>query len=93
MIRIQTRESEKGKVQAGWGTKVFHSSGVEIKEITRIKVDIRADTILTAALEIALMDFSIEAEEHFKLYHPMTGELKEIKSIQFADGTEFNVEE
>ena len=93
MIRIETRETEKGRVQAGWGTKVFTASGAEIKEITRIKVEILPNTILRAELEIALMDFSIEAEEQFKLHHPMTGVLKEIKSIQFADGTEWEAGE
>jgi hypothetical protein len=51
-IKIVLPEGEG--VKSCHGTKVFTSDGVEIKNITRIQLDLRADSFLEAIITVAV---------------------------------------
>jgi len=75
-------------------TGLNNEQEIDPSNICAVDISIRPDAIVRANLIMYLAELNVQDMcAVWKIIHPLTGELKEIKSIQFADGTEFSVEE
>jgi hypothetical protein len=79
------------EVGLGLGTKVVDvDSGVEIKGIEAIKVMVDdADSVVRVNLTIALAQVDANGKAKYFACHPTTGDLLEVETVIFADGTVF----
>ena len=80
------------------GVRVFtglnNEQEIDPSNICAVDISIRPDAIVSANLIMYPAELNVQdIYAVWKINHPLTGKLKEIKSIQFADGTEFSVEE
>lgn len=87
MIRIT---SEGGTV---YGTKIVDAeTGQDLAELLGVTgYTIRGSTadaeVVTARVEMGLINLSIDAKPEWVAQHPVTGELTQLRSLTFADGT------
>lgn len=73
----------------GVGAEVFEAStGQEIKGVMRLSVEFAADDFTRAHAEIAASAVTVDgAVASFYVVDPATGDPKEVKRIEFEDGT------
>lgn len=72
--------------RVGVGTIVSTQDGRLLEGVRAIDVRIRPNEVIRATLEIA-GEFCGEAQSDFVVLHPVTGDLRSVKRIEFADGT------
>lgn len=74
---------------SAFGTRVLTEGGAEIPGIRKVTFTAEVDDICRIDAEIMLA--SIEAEGKLTLFadNPETGQLGEVRRIEFADGTEW----
>lgn len=86
-MKIRTKEDIAG-IAAG-NIEVISDSGENITAtISSIDIKIRPDSFIMADMTILLQEFSLDGVTPvFLTIDPETGERKQIKSIQFTDGT------
>ena len=73
----------------GHGTTIKLEDGTELKTVRSATITIQHNAPTIANLELVGALFMGEAEPRFLILHPLTRELKEFSSIEFADGTKF----
>lgn len=73
------------------GTRVVDTrTGEEIKGIARIAIpEFAAGDLIKVDLTLCLAVLLVEGTPVFQVADPRDGKLKQISSVQFADGTEF----
>lgn len=64
-IAFPAREFFESGVRAAGGTKVYNEDGTEIQDVTRIQIDVCADSILQAVITVAVSE--IENTDGFGL--------------------------
>jgi hypothetical protein len=86
IVRIKTPD----QVSSGMGTKVTNQDGAEIHGVKRVVVYIDAKEVTTTTVELSAY-CAIEAttEGVFVMLDPLSGLKKQIKRIEFADGSGF----
>lgn len=86
-MKIITKEDCAG-IAAG-NIEVISDSGENLTaSVCSIDIRIRPDSLIMADMSIWLKEFKLEGVAGcFSICHPETGEQKQIKSIQFTDGT------
>lgn len=67
-------------------TRVHDELGAPIRGVQRVTVIHTVDAPPRAYLDLVMVRQDTRAEGRFSVLHPKTGELKEIRAIEFADG-------
>jgi hypothetical protein len=70
------------------GTMVTNAeTGDEIKGITSLSIDIRANDLVRATISLAAVEVDVDgAAAEFHVANPKTGDIKAVRRIEFADG-------
>ena len=72
----------------GLGTVIEATDGQPLHGVSRAVITIDPREIIRAELEIACQSVEIhQAKASFWLAHPVTGDRREVKRIEFADGS------
>ena len=87
-VRIVPEQPDEGKMPLSRGTKVFMSN-TELHGVCSIVATFEADEPVRAVMTMNVASDVINAIPVFKVNHPITGEFKLIKCIEFADGSKF----
>ena len=82
---VHIKSPNKCAPHTGIGTTLTTDSGEEFKYVKSIQIDIAPERVITATVELHAITFDVDATAKFTVRHPITGEVKEIKSITFAD--------
>ena len=85
-IRIVPEIPDEGKMALSSGTKVFMGD-TELKGITSIVTTFEADEPVRAVVNLYVAQDETDGIPTFHSNHPISGEWKEIKRIEFADGS------
>jgi hypothetical protein len=87
MVKIETPNYSDGP-NTGRGTKTTTDSGAPIEGIRNIVVRISANKAITAEIE-CFSSFKGDAVAEFYVTNPISGDLRKVKRIEFADGSVF----
>ena len=75
------------KTGVGYGTQIFNADGTEIQGVTTVSVDrFGCEDVVTVNLTISIVDFEIDGKPRWLTADPKTGELRELKALEFANG-------
>ena len=85
-VRIVPPECSDDKYPTGMGTKVF-SGDTEINNIKSIDVHYRVNDVVTATIEVISAMDDVGAFAVFMVGDPKTGDLKQVKRVEFEDGS------
>lgn len=86
MVHIQTPVADgKDVAPSGGGTKVTLPSGEELKGVSEIDVHITPDDVIKARMSL-FCTFNGVADPYLFVTHPVTGEVREVRQIEFIDG-------
>ena len=91
IVKIVPPESDAGKLLTGYQTRVLTQDGAEIHGIASITLRIVPDDVYRAEMEIYCGFDAIDgAVGTLHIADPLTGTMKEVSRIEFADGTSFD---
>jgi hypothetical protein len=90
VIHIET--PSPNEVATGKGTTFKTADGVDIPGVRSANIRLAYDKATVAELTL-FSSFSGAAKAKYVMYNPNTGELAEVVSVQFADGTYWNAVE
>lgn len=68
------------------GVKVCTAEGAEVQGIVGIDVKVRVNDLVRAEIELTCTEIDIQADAKFMVMNPETGEMLEVKRIEFANG-------
>ena len=86
LVKIIPPEYDGKGVAISQGVKVISDEG-EIQGITRIQINMGADEIITAEIDLYVVFDEFEGVEgRVGMTHPKTGKWAEVKAIEFANG-------
>lgn len=72
------------------GTKVLDAvTGEELRGVAAVKFEHSALRSPSAELSVLCVGIDLTTGGQFMVAHPVTGEVKRVKRIEFKDGTEF----
>jgi hypothetical protein len=75
------------------GTKITLPDGTELRGIRSAEIRLAVNEINEVDLHLIAVSFAVQAEVcSFYVSHPVSGEFKKIRRIDFEDGTEFSPE-
>lgn len=73
-------------VSPGAGVSITDAGGEQIPGIESVLISIKPNDVVRAHLQICAIDLMTEAVPTFQIVHPKTGDLREVKRIEFANG-------
>ena len=71
------------------GTEVVDEGGVALRGIERLALTVVPQDVVRVDLHLSLLKVDARAEARVFGTHPSTGEIKQVSSITFADGSEY----
>lgn len=82
MVRIQNESGISND-----GTKITDAdTGATIHGVTKAIITFEYDQLITATLQICMIETDFRAMPRFELIHPVTGKFSQVKAIEFTDG-------
>jgi hypothetical protein len=83
-MKTVTIENDSGEAT---GTRVIDgATGEQLRGVRKIQVDIEVDKPNRALIEMVMPRVNVVARSTWMLAHPMTGQMKAVRSIEFIDG-------
>lgn len=68
------------------GTSFLDDDGRKIEGVRSAKLTFEMGNVVKADLELVLVATDVVAHARYMVAHPVSGELREVRSIEFADG-------
>lgn len=87
-MRIVTRNT-KGDFATGIDVELYDGDR-KLNGVASVQVDMCPDDVVRAKCTVFVDTMDVEAEGRFVAIHPVSGELMELRRMEFADGTEWS---
>jgi hypothetical protein len=88
-VNISTAPTTNGLAPASNGTQVTTQDGTEIKGIRSATIKLEVNEPVTATFEVVSASFVGQADACYQVSDPISGELKTVRRIEWADGSVF----
>lgn len=76
------------------GTRVFHAeSGQPVRGVRAVRFNHEAQGAPSVEVDICSVTADVEGVAHWYVSDPATGEPKQVRRVEFADGTEWAAED